>query len=243
MQNKINRLFAFFVLLAPSAHADLRDYLFLYKPYAIPKGETELELWTDIRSPEVGGNYLWHQTEVEYGFASNHTMGFYTVFQEGLGFTGIKWSNRFYMGKYIDRWPVDLGTYIEVVKANGSKMSDALEFKLLANKKIGDFEWTANPILELENESEIKNGKSEKELKLKGELITGFTYPLKKLLLAEDMRNSKFALELSLGEHTYLLPEVNLTLAPYVRLNVGPAIGLSSGADSLQIKSILEIEF
>ena len=230
-------------LLLTPLHADLRDYLLLYKPYAIPKGEIELELWTDIRSPEVGNNYIWHQTEVEYGFRPNHTMAFYSVFQEGLGVTGIKWANRFYLGTYLDRWPVDLGAYVELVKANDSKMPDELEFKLLANKRFGDFDLTANPILALENETEIKNGKREKDWELEGSLRVGFTYPLKKLLLAEDMRNSKFALEMALGEEVYLVPQVNLTLAPYIRLNIGPAIGLSSGADDLQIKSILEVEF
>ena len=238
-------LTACYALLTPSPlRADLRDYLLMYKPYAIPKGEIEIELWTDIRSPEVGDNYLWHQTEVEYGFRPNHTMAFYSVFQEGLGFTGVKWANRFYLGTYLDQWPVDLGTYVELVKANDSKMPDELEVKLLANKKLGDIDITANPILELENETEIKNGQKEKEWELEGSLRIGFTYPLNKLLLAEnDMRGSKFALELALGENVYLVPQVNLTLAPYIRLNIGPAIGLSSGADDLQIKSIFEVEF
>ena len=51
-------------------------------------------------------------------------------------------------------------------------------------------------------------------------------------------------LEWFAGDHAQqLLPGIAISITPHVRVIAGPAFGLTSVTDDLQLKSIVEIEF
>lgn len=140
-------------LLGRPALATPRTLPFTYPNETLPKGDLEVELYTDVNplrvpvdaSGEVPGN-MWGfgyrlQTEIEYGITDRVELGFYQVFEaapvpggdNALVFDGLKWRVRTRLAEP-GQLPVDIGFYFEL-----ETMRDELaaEFKLNLQRRFG----------------------------------------------------------------------------------------------------------
>lgn len=215
-----------------AGHAHLRNYLDTYGYDTLEKGHTEMELWTDRRNPDSGRSFWFHQTEVEYGVTDRYSLGLYGVFVDGQGFSAFKAENRYRLAEH-GEGPVDTALYLEFKKANGNKDADEIEGKVILSKDIGAWNFTVNPILELERETEAGG---EKEWETETALAVGTAYKTEGRVTP--------GVELFLAEHkSRITPGVYIDVLPEIRLNVGAGIGLEKQADDVRFKSILEIEF
>ncbi len=215
------------------ARAHLRNYLDTYGYPTLERGRMEVELWTDWREPDHADGFWFHQTELEFGVTDRYTVGLYGIFIDGQGFSAAKLENRYRLAEK-GEWPLDTALYLEFVKANGDKAEDEIEGKVILSKDIGRWNISANPILEMERETEPSG---EKEWELESALAIGAAY---------DHFWSRVTpgLEFFLAENqTRVTPGLYIDLTPNIRFNIGAGIGLEKAADDLQIKSILEIEF
>lgn len=130
-------------LLSGEAAANPRPLPFTY-PYAtLPKGELELELYSDVTPLRVYADpadpsqgRLWEplyqlQNEIEYGISDRVEVGFYQVFEanpvdggdNALLFDGLKFRVRTRLAE-AGQWPVDVGLYFEL-----ETMHDELSFE------------------------------------------------------------------------------------------------------------------
>ncbi|MEK6542943.1 MAG: hypothetical protein AABZ44_00690 [Elusimicrobiota bacterium] len=216
--------------LAVPAAAHKRNYLDTYGYYTSEKGAWETEFWTDLRNPDVGDDYWYHQTEVEYGVTDRYTLGVYGVFIDGRGFSALKVENRYRLSEP-KQWPVDTALYLEFKDANGHKEQDEIEGKLILSKDIGRWNLTGNGIFELEREVTASGS----EWELEPAIAVGAAYT------SGNAINP--GIELYSAEHkSRLTPGLYIDLLPEVRLNVGVGLGLEDQADDYIVKSILEIE-
>lgn len=140
-------------LVSAGAAANPRPLPFTY-PYAtLPKGDLELELYSDVTPLRVHADptdpskgRLWEpmyqlQNEFEYGITDRLEVGFYQVFEanpvdggdNALLFDGLKFRLRTRLAE-AGEWPVDVGLYFEL-----ETMHDELSFEGKVNLE-RDFE-------------------------------------------------------------------------------------------------------
>jgi hypothetical protein len=145
--------------LASTALGDPRVFPFSYTVDTLPKGELEVEAYTDyipVRVQTVAGNDAWYgstdfQTELEYGLTSKLELGLYVTFAPTPGqqyFTvptaivgdGLKERLKY---RFADagEWPVDLGVYGELVE---DQRELELEAKVLLERRLGPVRIAAN---------------------------------------------------------------------------------------------------
>lgn len=218
------------IAAAPPVHAHLRDYLFTIPYWTSPKGQYELEIYNDYRRTDSDQGVFLHQTEFEYGITDRLAAGVYAVLEKkGAGsfdYVRTKLETTYRLAES-GRLPVDPALYLEY-KIGAGDRDDEIEAKLILSKDFArTWNVTANAIFEKERSSGA-------------DWETGYTIGVSRWLSPKMTAG----LELKGGEGTaYILPGAYLTLKPGVRLNIGPAFGITGKSDDFQIKSILEFEF
>ena len=228
------------------AEAHLRDYLVNQSYHTAKRGELELEFHNDMNFPEADrdGSYnSAHQIELEYGLTNHVQLAYYEVYTwnrakdwERDAFK-IEAKARFAQA---GDWPLDLALYTEYKNPDGHRRvnSDALENKIIISKDIGPWNFIVNAVFE-----RTLNTHGHWEY----EYTAGASYGLTPrtrvgLEVKQGLGDSKHV-EFSGKEPLYVVPGLYTTLAPDVRLLVGPAFGMTRVSDDFQLKSIVEVEF
>jgi hypothetical protein len=142
-----------------SALANPRVFPFTYTPDTLPKGELELEAYTDyipVRVTSVAGNQSWYgstdfQTELEYGITSKLELGLYVTFAPTPGQeyylvpTPIEGNGLKERLKYAfadpGAWPIDLAVYGELVE---DQREIEIEAKAILERHLGPVRIAAN---------------------------------------------------------------------------------------------------
>jgi hypothetical protein len=146
--------------LASTAFADPRVFPFTYTVDTLPKGELEVEAYTDyipirVQTAAVG-NIEWYgstdfQTELEYGLTSKLELGLYVTFAPTPGQeflivapaivgNGLKERLKYRFAE-AGEWPVDLGVYGELVE---DQREIEIEAKVLLDRRLGPVRIAAN---------------------------------------------------------------------------------------------------
>lgn len=127
----------------------------VYSPH-VEGGELELEYQGDVivdRNRKKNGTNQ-HQFELSYGVTDNWNSAVYGIFidtpKQKFRYSAFKWENIYQISDPGARW-VDAGLYLEYfVPAASQDEKQALEFKLLLEKRIGQWTHTLNIVLEKE---------------------------------------------------------------------------------------------
>jgi hypothetical protein len=159
----------FATIVAREARANPRPLPYTYIYETLPKGDAEVELYTDLEPLRVNeggdpgslGGSIWYlssqfQLEIEYGLTDRLELGLYMTLAptdpalenlprmpEG---TGIKQRLRY---RFADagQWPIDLAVYGELTE-NQSEIE--LEGKIILQRRLGLFRIAANAWVERE---------------------------------------------------------------------------------------------
>jgi hypothetical protein len=143
---------------AAPARATPRPLPFTYIYETLPRGDAEIELYTDLtplRAYQPDGSYGTHlasqfQAEIEYGLTDRLELGLYLTLAPADGNlgaqiampegTGIKQRLRY---RFADagQWPVDLAVYGEATE-NQSEIE--LEGKIILQRRLGPLRLVAN---------------------------------------------------------------------------------------------------
>ena len=236
----------FVVTTAGAAGAGLRDYIVNQQYYTAKKGEVEVELYNDYNFVNLSDDETYtskHQVEFEYGLTDHLQLAVYEVAtwdrRKDWEHDEVKIEAKARLAE-AGQWPVDVTLYAEYKNPNGSRerRSDAIENKLILSKNFGSWNWVGNMIRE-------KTIKKHSDWKLS--YTTGVSYgltPRTKLGLEFKEEFGEIGQIGSRGTHkAQLVPGIYSSITPNVRLLFGPAIGLTSAADDLQLRSIVEVEF
>ena len=142
-----------------SASANPRTLPFTYTADTLPKGELELEAYTDfipIRVNDNGRDNVWYgstafQTELEYGLTPKLELGLYLTFAPAAGQeyqsvappvegNGLKQRLKY---RFADarQWPIDLALYGEFVE---DQREIELEVKIILERRFGPVRIAAN---------------------------------------------------------------------------------------------------
>ncbi len=145
-------------LSAGPARANPRPLPFTYIYETLPRGDAEVELYTDLTPQRVldgAGNVGWHlasqfQAEIEYGITDRLELGLYLTLQPydgdfpgapdiGEG-NGVKQRLRY---RFADAgvWPLDVAVYGEVSE---NQREIELEGKVILQRRVGLFRVAAN---------------------------------------------------------------------------------------------------
>lgn len=160
--NRIGRMVMGSVLgalvLAGSAHADRRTYVWTYEYMTMPRGAAELEYYLTLKAPDIddfSAKNTWeHQLEFEYGITDHWDVAIYQRWQhtntdadDKFEYTGTKLRTRY---RFAEKgvYPVDLLAYLEYKRPDGSEPSDELEAKLILAKDFGKVNVAYNQIIE-----------------------------------------------------------------------------------------------
>jgi hypothetical protein len=145
-------------LAAPAARANPRPLPFTYIYETLPKGDAEVELYTDLTPQHLlhpDDSAGWHlasqfQVEIEYGITDRLELGLYLTLQPvdldfptapdlGEG-NGVKQRLRY---RFADSgvWPVDVAVYGELTE---NQREIELEGKIILQRRVGPFRIAAN---------------------------------------------------------------------------------------------------
>lgn len=146
--------------LSASARATPRQLPFTYPNETLSKGQSEVELFTDVNPLRVAadasdatkGN-VWAPAyamtaEFEYGLTDRFELGIYSVFEaspqaggdNALQFDGMKWRLRTRLAEP-GEWPVDVGLYFELETMHDEL---SLEGKVNLQRRLGPLRLMAN---------------------------------------------------------------------------------------------------
>jgi hypothetical protein len=146
------------------ANANPRPLPYTYIYETLPKGEAEVELYTDLtplRAINPNAAPAWYlasqfQTEIEYGLTDRLELGLYlTVAPAQSGWTdlpnlpegtGVKQRLRYRFGE-VGQWPIDLAVYGEVTE---NEREIELEGKVILQRRVGPLRFAANAWAERE---------------------------------------------------------------------------------------------
>ncbi|HWI77303.1 MAG TPA: DUF6662 family protein [Sphingomicrobium sp.] len=192
-------------LLLPAAKADERYFGYTYSAETLPKGESELELWTTDRRGKADGHYdaQDYRIELEHGFTDRLTVASYVNFgshhirglepeledrDRDFALEGAKLEFKYgILSPYKDGFGLALYAepgWARINKRSGEKQTEyELEFKLLMQKNFMDdrLVWAGNLVFEPEWEREVESEPGgerevEWEKELKLEALTGLSY-------------------------------------------------------------------
>jgi hypothetical protein len=159
---------AIVVLVAPPARADRRAFTHTYQYMTMPRGDTELEIYSTQARGE-GDNppqSFELQLEIEHGITDRWDVSLYHVFaQESvpggestpLHFAELKGRTRYRLAER-GELPVDTLLYGEVAKEFGESKWE-LEGKLILARDVGPVTAVANLVAEVEIEKEAGEGR------------------------------------------------------------------------------------
>ncbi len=153
-------------VLAPAGagRANPRPLPYTYIYETLPKGDAEVELYTDLTPQLVYSNVglpVWHlasqfQSEIEYGLTDRLELGLYLTMaptDPNFNFVpnmpegnGVKQRLRYRFGDS-GQWPIDLAVYGELTE---NQREIELEGKIILQRRVGPFRIAANAWAERE---------------------------------------------------------------------------------------------
>ncbi len=186
--NPITRtlIFGALVVAALPAAANERHWAYTYETATLPKGVTEIEPWTTVKLQKK--DYfarIENRLEFEMGLHDKLQLAAYintrgtfalnsagTDYAKSFEFRGVSLELK---GKLLDAVadPIGLGLYFELT---GMPHEAEFEFKLLLDKRVGNFHFAFNAVYEQEMEGEYENGELETEHTGKFEFDLGLGY-------------------------------------------------------------------
>lgn len=160
-------------------NADGRHFVWTYEYQTMPRGEAELETYTEFSHVENDtGRFSTTTLQYEYevGMTDKFDVGIYQKFQQDsngpLAYDGFKIRARYRLGEK-GRWIVNPLLYVEY-KDNAAFDSSVLETKLILTRDFNKLNLAFNPIVEFEFE--------EDETEIEFEFSGGLSYLLHPLL-------------------------------------------------------------
>ncbi len=178
MKNNILLILLFGILVIPG-NGDGRRYVWTYEYQTLPRGEAELESYTEFTHTETDSGRLAATTlqyEYEIGMNNRFDVGIYQKFKQAsnapLAYDGFKLRLRYRLGEK-GQWLLDPLIYLEY-KDNAAFDHSALETKLILARDFGRFNLSLNPVLEFEFEAD--------ETEIKFEYAAGLSYLLHPLI-------------------------------------------------------------
>jgi len=240
---------AAWLLAAAPAEAHLRNYIFSQDYYTTKKDEFEIELHNDYNFSDFDNEDTRdskHQIELEYGVTDHLQLAVYEVYGWDTA-RADEWQRDMWKAevKYrlaeAGQWPIDVALYTEYKAPNGprERRSDAWENKLILAKHIGPVHLVGNLVAEKDI-----NTHSDWTFQYTVGVSHAFTPRVTGFLEYKESLGGQDDIEWFAGNHAQqLLPGLAVSVTPHVRVIAGPAFGLTSVTDDLQLKSILEIEF
>ena len=236
------------VLLAgEGASAHLRDYLVTQPYYTTRQGECEIELHNDMNFSEADNDESYnskHQLELEYGVTNHLQLAYYEVYAwdrpkdwQREAFKIEAKLRLFEAGQL----PVDVALYSEYENPNGHRRvhSDVVENKAILSKDFGAWNVAGNFVFE-------KQVNRHRHWEFSYTLATsyGLTPRVRLGLELQETLGDSDEFGLRRKDHQLqLVPGIYASLAPHLRVLVGPAFGLTRASDDLQLRSIVEWEF
>lgn len=162
-------------LFALQAHADGRRYVWTYEYQTLPRGEVELESYTEFSHLETDSGRQASTTlqyEYEIGMNNRFDVGIYQKFKQDfdapLAYDGFKIRMRYRLGEK-HKWFMDPLIYVEY-KDNAVFDQSVLETKLILSRDFKRINVSLNPVVEFEFE--------EDETEVKFEYAAGLSYRL-----------------------------------------------------------------
>jgi hypothetical protein len=146
-------------LLASTAQADRRSFVWSQEYQTMGKGEVEFEYYLTSKIDDLkkssDKSSLEHQLELEYGVTDHLQMAIYQRFQHTkvagessqFDYTGSKIEGKYRIGEKGDL-PLDTSVYVEYVRGEGTNNKDKMEHKLILSKDFGMFNVTYNQVIE-----------------------------------------------------------------------------------------------
>ena len=173
--HKNSLLFFILTLLGTQIYADGRRYVWTYEYQTLPRGEAELESYSEFSHIDTDSGRLATTTlqyEYEIGMNDRFDVGIYQKFKQyhdsPIAYDGFKLRFRYRLG-HKGKWFVDPLLYVEY-KDNAAFDHGALETKLILAKDINNWNFALNPVLEFEFE--------EDETEVEFEYTAGLSYRL-----------------------------------------------------------------
>lgn len=222
-------------VLASSASADRRSYVWTYEYATMPKGEAEIEYYNTLEFPDTTNAKVstWkHLFELEYGITDHWDVSLYQNFKQTntaaantMSYDGFKIRTRYRMGER-GLYPVDSLLYVELQNPNDMSKNSVFEGKIILAKDLGRMNISYNQIYK----KELKDSAAA-ENEYSAAVSVEFS-PAFKLVL-EGKGNY------TLGKH-YLGPTVSFAVRDFW-LNMGVVKGTSSNADQIQARLLFGI--
>ena len=140
------------LLLAISAHADRRKYIWTYQTTTMSPGDAEFEFYQTTKVNEGAPDKWEYYIEVEQGISPKFDFSFYQIFTQTQG-ESVKWDAFQVRTRYRFGLPGEIAfdpvLYIEYRrKINNSPGRNKFETKLLVGKDIEKINISANPVFE-----------------------------------------------------------------------------------------------
>ena len=240
---------AWLVLARPAA-ANPRIFPFTYTADTLPKGDLELEAYTDyipIRVASAIGRNVWYgstafQTELEYGITSKLELGLYVTFapaasQDYNGVAtpvegnGLKQRLKYRLAGP-GQWPIDVAVYGELVEDHREL---EIEAKLILERRLGPLRIAANSTVEREYYfTSEKDWVLNESAGVTVEITPAFQPGLEAFVRAEYTSPKITPRPFNLGPHLYVGPTV---LSQFGRLwwTVGAYARLTDHSRSQQV--------
>jgi len=226
-------LFSTLILFAAPAQADWRSFVWTYEYKIQERGTAEFEDYFTLASPEMdrmkGITTVEHQFELEIGMDDRYDFAIYQVFRQAPGesfeYEGFKLRNRFILAEK-GAFVFDPLLYVEYIgKPDFSEHE--IEFKLIAERDIGDLILAVNPILSLEKGDEWESDPG---------YAAGLSYEVTPLLRA--------GIEFKGSEAGHFIGPVISHGQPNLWAALGAAFGyadIESGRPEVQIRLLLGV--
>jgi hypothetical protein len=227
MRRFVLLVFAVLFLAIPfTARADVRPYTWSYGYITPYKGEFEIESWCDFNKGDES-NFISPKVELEYGITDHWVAELNGVFEkEGAE----SWASEVQLEQRYRLFepgtlPVDTTLYLEYAH-NFKEKQDELEGKIILSKDFGNFNATANLVVEHQFEAD----------NTVYSYSAGVSYPVfQKVTPALEVFGEW---EGSESQH-FIGPSILIYAGQATAINAGAGIGYTKGSDDFRARIIL----
>ena len=225
-----------FAVVASSAHADRRKYVWTYAYGTVPQGESELELYQTTKVSEL--NTWEFRAELEHGLTDNLDFAVYQIFVQKEG-ESLKWDAFQIRARYKLAPPgtflMDPLFYIEYNRKVDPTKQNKLEAKIVLSRNINRLNLSINPVYEFF----FAPGDPVHEAGLDVGVSWEFTYALS--LGVESTSRVKYINGVAGPEKSYFGP--TLSFAPgKMFYTIGFAKGMTDESDDARVRFLMGIE-
>lgn len=219
-------------VIASSAHADRRSYVWTYQYMTMPEGETEIEFY---QTTKLKATDEWeYRVEVETGMTDRWDFSVYQIFKQvegdDLTWDAVQFRTRYRLGES-GMWPVDPLIYLEYNRKVDLKKPNKFEGKLILAKQEGKLNISANPLYELffapGTEHEIG-------------LDAGMSWEFHPRFVAGIESVSRQVLEDGADFKSYLGPTVSIASGRWW-YSMGVVFGITDASDDARVRFLMGI--